>query len=61
MNDKYITVGEAMQRLGVSKMKIAALVQSGELKAVVSKLDKRKKLVKVSDVEKLKLVESSVQ
>ncbi len=48
-----ITVGEAQKLLGVSKKKIAALIESGELPAEPDPLDRRFKLVKRSDVEAL--------
>ena len=51
--DDVMRVAEAMQYLGVSRRKIAALIAEGELPAVVDPLDKRSKLVKRADVEAL--------
>lgn len=53
MTDQYIPLNEAMHRLGISKATMAKLVKAGDIPYVTSKLDKRKKLVLISDVEKL--------
>lgn len=51
---EYITVAEARDLLGVSKRKIAQLIDEGVLPAEPNVLDKRSKVVKRSDVEELK-------
>jgi excisionase family DNA binding protein len=53
MPDDYITVTEARELLGVSKVKIARMIRDGELVTVPDKRDARVKLVKRSDVEKI--------
>lgn len=53
MPDEYMTVGEARERLGVSKPKMAQLIRDGLLPAMESPLDKRVKLVRAADVEAL--------
>ena len=55
MNDPtLIPLGEAMRRLGVSNHTIARLVREGYLRTYPNPLDKRQKLVKVDDVERLR-------
>jgi DNA-binding MarR family transcriptional regulator len=55
MNDPtLITLGEAMKRLGVSNHTVARLVREGYLKTYPNPLDKRQKLVKIDDVERLR-------
>lgn len=53
MADEYMTVGEARERLGISKPKMAQLIRDGILMTVTSPLDRRVKLVRVVDVEGL--------
>jgi excisionase family DNA binding protein len=53
MPDDYITVTEARELLGVSKVKIARMIRDGELVTVPDKRDARVKLVKRSDVERI--------
>jgi hypothetical protein len=53
MNDQLIKVTEAQKLLGVSKKKMASLVAEGVLPYELDILDKRVKLVKVGDVERL--------
>jgi excisionase family DNA binding protein len=53
MAGEHITVGEARERLGISKPKMAQLIRDGVLATVTSPLDRRVKLVRVADVEAL--------
>lgn len=50
----YMTVSEARDFLGVSKKKIASLIEDGVLTTEPNPLDKRSKLVRRQDVEALK-------
>jgi len=47
-------LGEAARYLGVSAGKVRRLVEEGRLGCDVDPLDKRRKLVKVADLERLK-------
>ena len=49
-----MTLTEAAELLGVSRFKISRLIRDGELRAFVSPLDRRQRLVRRSDVEALK-------
>lgn len=51
---EFMTVAEARDYLGVSKTKIARLIDGGELPAVENVLDKRSKIVRRADVERLR-------
>lgn len=51
--DKYVTVAQAQVMLGISKTKIARMITEGELVAVRHPLDKRVKLIKRADIERL--------
>ncbi len=53
MNTQTIKVTEAQKLLGVSKKKVAALLAEGTLPYELDPLDKRVKLVKLADVERL--------
>jgi Lhr-like helicase len=53
MADEYITLTQAREILGVSKVKIARMVRDGDLVTIPDKRDARVKLVKKSDVEQL--------
>jgi Helix-turn-helix domain len=53
MSDQLIKVTEAQKLLGVSKKKMASLIAEGVLPYALDILDKRVKLVKVADVERL--------
>lgn len=55
MTKDYMTMREAQEYLGVSKVKISKLVKDGILQTTSDPLDARVKLVKRSDVEKLKV------
>jgi excisionase family DNA binding protein len=54
VNGDYLTMGEAQQELGVSMMTIWRMVKDGRLPSFRTPLDRRKKLVRRADVEKLK-------
>lgn len=51
--DEFLTLGEAQDRLGVSRFKITQLVKEGKLTVYRSDLDRREKLVKVSELDAL--------
>lgn len=53
MNDLLIKVSEAQKLLGVGKKKMASLIAEGTVAFVSDPLDKRVKLVRVADVERL--------
>jgi len=53
MNEQLIKVTEAQRMLGVSKKKMASLLAEGTLPFELDPLDKRVKLVKFADVERL--------
>ena len=50
--DRYLTVNEARKLMGVSVTKMTRLLKSGELPSSPGTRDKRKKLIKLSDVNK---------
>jgi excisionase family DNA binding protein len=52
---EFIGVGEAARYLGISPYKIAQLIRTGNIKAERDLLDQRRKLVRFSDVERLKM------
>ncbi len=56
MPKDYMTMREAQEYLGISKVKISKLVKEGTLKTKGNPLDSRVKLVKREDVEKLKSI-----
>ena len=51
---EFLSLREAREHLDVSKTKMWSLVKLGTLKTYEDALDKRKKLVRKEDVEKLK-------
>jgi excisionase family DNA binding protein len=51
--EEFVTLGEAQERLGVSRFKITQLVKEGKLTVYRSELDRREKLVQVSELESL--------
>lgn len=53
MNEKLMKVTEAQRMLCVSKKKMASLLAEGTLPFALDPLDKRVKLVKFADVERL--------
>jgi hypothetical protein len=53
MNDQLIKVTEAQKLLNVSKKKMASLLAESTISFELDPLDKRVKLVKLSDVERL--------
>ena len=54
MTEEFLTLKEAREYLGVSKAKMWRLVKEGALSVYSDILDKRKRLVKKADVEKLR-------
>jgi len=50
---ELITLGEAQERFGVSRFKLTQLVRDGVLPVFQSELDRREKLVRVADLERL--------
>lgn len=52
-DEEYVTVREAGEMLGVSKVKMARLLADGVLQAQESVLDKRVKLIRREEVEQL--------
>jgi len=52
--ERYVSLGKARELLGVSKPKLRRMIKGGVLEVIESPLDKRFKLVKREDVEKLK-------
>ena len=52
-DEVFITAGQARELLGVSRDKLAKLIKEGALTAKGSSLDKRFKLVRRADVDKL--------
>ena len=53
MTNLLIKVSEAQRLLGVSKKKMASLIAEGTISYESDPLDKRVKLVKMADVERL--------
>lgn len=53
MIDPLIKVSEAQRLLGVSKKKMASLIAEGTISYELDPLDKRVKLVKMADIERL--------
>jgi len=49
----FLTMAQAQERLGVSKVTLAKMVREGRLPAYRDERDKRIKLVKPEDVERL--------
>jgi excisionase family DNA binding protein len=50
---EYLTVAEAQELLGVTGRKMADLLKRGDLPSEVNPFDRRSKLVRRADVEKL--------
>ncbi|HEY6189260.1 MAG TPA: hypothetical protein VIW80_16525 [Pyrinomonadaceae bacterium] len=53
MNEQLLKVTEAQRLLNVSKKKMASLLAEGTLSFELDPLDKRVKLVKLADIERL--------
>jgi len=53
MNEQLLNVTEAQRLLNVSKKKMASLLAEGTLSFELDPLDKRVKLVKIADIERL--------
>lgn len=54
MNEEWLTVTASAKYLGVSRRKIARLIDSGELNPVPNKLDNRERLIPKSQLDALK-------
>lgn len=54
MQNDFMTVKEARQYLGVSKQKMARLIKEAAVEVYRDPLDKRVKLVRSSDLDRLK-------
>ncbi|MDP9358506.1 MAG: helix-turn-helix domain-containing protein [Chloroflexota bacterium] len=52
--DEFVSMREAQEILGVSNFTIWRMVRDGELAAYQSRTDRRKKLVRRSDLEALR-------
>ena len=61
MKEQYISVEEARALLRVSKTKIAAMIEKKELIASIDPLNKRRKRIKLIDVEAIKKQSEAVQ
>jgi hypothetical protein len=53
MPEEYMTIAEAQSRLGISKSKMADLIDEEVILVTTNPLDKRSKLVRIADVEAL--------
>jgi excisionase family DNA binding protein len=54
MNEaEYMTAGEARLYLGITKTKLAKMIADGDLPAIINPLNKRVKLVRRADVDRL--------
>jgi len=56
MDNKLITTTEARKLLGISTKKMSDLIAEGRFDVEHNPLDKRVKLIKISEVEKLRAV-----
>lgn len=54
MDEEWLTVTASAKYLGVSRRKIARLIDSGELNPVPNKLDNRERLIPKSQLDALK-------
>ena len=54
MAEGFMSLREAREYLGVSKMKMWRLVKEGAIETYENALDKRTRLVKFDDIDKLK-------
>ena len=50
----FVTLTEAADELGVSRFKMSRLIRDGELRAYVSPLNRKQKLVRRRDLEALR-------
>jgi len=53
-SEQYLTVGEVMKRLDISKVRMSQWIKDGTIKTEPSPYDKRVKLIPISEVERLK-------
>jgi excisionase family DNA binding protein len=54
MPGEYMTLNEAAEELGVSRVTIWRRIQKGQLEVYQSEQDQRMRLVKRSDIERMK-------
>jgi excisionase family DNA binding protein len=52
--DEFLTLTEAADELGISRFKMSRLIRDGEIRAYVSPLNRKQKLVRRSDLAALK-------
>ena len=52
--EDFVTLVEAAEELGVSRFKVSRLIRDGELRAFVSPLNRKQKLVRRGDLAALK-------
>lgn len=57
MDDEFVTMKEAQELLGVSNYTIWKMVKEGRLKAYRSGIDRRRKLIRRSDLDRMLRVE----
>lgn len=53
MENEFMTMAEAADALGISNATIWRRVKSGEIEAFESQLDRRRKLIRRSDIEQM--------
>jgi predicted site-specific integrase-resolvase len=51
--DALVTLGEAQDRLGVTRFKLSQWIKTGKLTVYQSERDRRERLIRVGDVERL--------
>jgi len=52
---EYLTINQAAEQLGVDRRRLRTLIQEGKLETFENPLDKRAKLIRVSDIQRLSL------
>lgn len=52
--EEFMTAGEAGQALGLSKARMAEYIRYGIIEAIPNPADSRKKMIRRTDVERLK-------
>jgi excisionase family DNA binding protein len=57
MTDEFVTMAEAQEILGVSNFTIWRMVKDGRLTAYPSRIDRRKKMIRRSELEALRFPE----
>jgi excisionase family DNA binding protein len=59
VGEEFVTMSEAQEMLGVSNFTIWRMVKDGRLTAYPSQIDRRKKLIRRSDIEALRFPDMS--